>query len=63
MGYSFNNKNDMTITNPFQKFLNRSNSKLKKIWVDKGSRFYNRLKKSCFQDNYIEQYLTFNEEK
>ena len=63
MGYSLNNKNGMTITNPFQKFLNRSNSKPNKIWVDKGSRFYNRLMKSCFQDNYIEHYLTFNEEK
>ena len=47
----------------YKSFLNRSNSKPNKIWVDKGSRFYNRLMKSCFQDNYIEHYLTFNEEK
>ena len=30
----------------FKKFLNESNHKLNKIWVDKGSEFYNKSMKS-----------------
>ena len=36
----------ITITNDFQKILYESNRKPKKIWVDKGSEFYNRSMKS-----------------
>ena len=35
------NKNCITITNAFQKLLKESNRKPNKIWVDKGSAFYN----------------------
>ena len=35
------NKKGITITNAFQKILDRSNRKPNKIWVDKGSEFYN----------------------
>ena len=34
------------ITNAFQNILNESKSKPNKIWVDKGSEFYNRSMKS-----------------
>ena len=34
-----------------------------KIWVDKGSEFYNRLVKSWLQDNEIEIYSTHNKGK
>ena len=34
-----------TITNAFQKNLNESNRKSNKIWVNKGSEFYNRSMK------------------
>ena len=34
-------KKGITITNAFQKILDGSNRKPKKIWVDKGSEFYN----------------------
>ena len=34
-------KNGITITNAFQKILKESNRKPNKIWVDKGSEFYN----------------------
>ena len=40
------NKNCITITNTFQKLLKESNRKPNKIWVDKGSAFYNRSMKS-----------------
>ena len=35
----------ITFTNVFQKILNESNCKRNKIWVDKGSEFYNRSKR------------------
>ena len=38
----------------FKKFLNESNHKLNKIWVDKGSEFYNKSMKSRLGRNYIE---------
>ena len=34
-------KKGITITNAFQKILKESNRKTNKIWVDKGSEFYN----------------------
>ena len=46
-------KKGTTITNAFQKFLNDSRKKTNKIWVDKGSEFYNRSRKSWLQDNDI----------
>ena len=36
-------KKRITITNAFQNILDESNPKPNKIWVDKGSEFYNRL--------------------
>ena len=39
-------KKGITITNAFQKILDESNHKPYKIWVDKGSEFYNRSMKS-----------------
>ena len=56
-------KNDMTITKAFQNILGESNRKPNKIWVDKGSKFYNRSMKSWLQDNDIELYSTLNERK
>ena len=47
-------KKGITITNPFQKILDESNRKPNKIWVDKGSKFYNRSMKSFLQNNNIE---------
>ena len=53
--YIFNNyawviplkdKKGTTVTNAFQKILDESNGKPNKIWVDKGSEFYIRSKKS-----------------
>ena len=39
------------------------NSKPDKIWVDKGSEFYNRSMKLFLQNNDIEMHSTDNEEK
>ena len=43
---SLKDKIGITITNAIQKFLDKSNRKPNKIWVDKGIEFYNRSLKS-----------------
>ena len=43
-------KKGTTITDGFQKLLDESNHKLSKIWIDKGSEFYNRSMKSILQN-------------
>ena len=53
-------KKGFTITNAFQKILNRSNRKLNKIWVDKDSEFYNRSIKSWLEKNDTEMYSKHN---
>ena len=53
----------MAITSAFQKILYESNRKSNKIWVDKGSEFYNRSMKSWLGKNDIEMYATHNEGK
>ena len=50
-----------SVTNAFQKFLKESSRKPNKIWVDKGSEFYNRSVKSWLEKNNIEMYSTLNE--
>ena len=51
------------ITNSFHRVLDESNRKPIKIWVDKGSKFYNRSTKLWLEKNAIEMYLTHNKEK
>ena len=44
-------------------FLDKSNLKPNKIWIDKGSDVYNRSIKSFLQSNDIEMYSMNNEGK
>ena len=60
---SLKDKNSTTIPNAFQKILDGPGRKPNKIWVDKGSKYYNRSMKSWLQDNYIEMYLIHKEGK
>ena len=54
----------LLITNAFQRIFDVSNRKPNKIWVDKGSQFYNRSMKSFLQNNNnIEMYSLHNEGK
>ena len=41
----------IAITNASQEILDESNRKLNKIWVDKGSEFFNRSMKSWIEKN------------
>ena len=49
-------KKDIAITNLFQKVLHESNHNSNKLWVDRGSEYYNRSMKSWLKDNDIEIY-------
>ena len=50
------NKKGITVTNAFQKTLKESNRKPNKIWLHKGSEFYNRSIKLWLEVNAIEMY-------
>ena len=56
-------KKGISTVNAFQIILKKSNCKPNKIWVDKGSEFYNSSFKKWLKDNYIEMYSTNNEGK
>ena len=58
-----NGKEGASIVNAFQSILKKSNRKPNKIWVDKGSEFYNRSMKLWQEKNDIEMYSTHNEGK
>ena len=53
----------VSIVNAFQKVLDKSGRKTNKIWVDKGSEFYNSSVKKWLKDNDIEMYSIHNEGK
>ena len=53
----------VSIVDAFQRILDNSNRKPKKIWVDKGSEFYNSSFKKWLKDNDTEMYSIYNEGK
>ena len=56
-------KKGLSIVAAFQSILKESNRKSNKIWVDKGSEFYNASFKKWLQDNNIVMYSTHIEGK
>ena len=65
---SLKDKKGTTIVNAFQKILNKSTElhsgrKPNKMWVNKGSEFYNSSFKERVKDNDIEMYTIHNEGK
>ena len=56
-------KKSISIAKVFQIILKQSNRKPNKIWVDKGSEFYNAYFKKWLRDNVIVMYSTHNEGK
>ena len=53
----------VSIANAFQKILHKSGRKPNKIWVDKGSKFYNSFLKKWLKIDDIEMYSIHNEGK
>ena len=60
---SLKGKKGVSIVNAFQKVLVKSERKPNKIWVDKGSEFYNSSFKKWLKDNDIEMYSIHDEGK
>ena len=60
---SLKDKKGVSIVDAFQKILDDSNRKPNKIWVDKGSEFYNNYFKKWLKDNDVETYSINNEGK
>ena len=56
-------KKAVSIVDAFQKILDDSNRKPNKIWIDKGSEFYNNSFTKWSKDNDIETYSIHNEGK
>ena len=56
-------KKGVSIVDAFQKILDYSNKKPNKIWVDKGSEFYNSSLKKWLKDNDTEMYSIHNDGK
>ena len=56
-------KKGISIVKAFQSILKQSNRKPNKIWVDKGSEFYNAYFKKWLRDNDTVMYSTHNEGK
>ena len=56
-------KKGISIIKAFQSILKQSNRKPNKIWVDKGSEFYNAYFKKWLRDNDIVMYSAHNEGK
>ena len=52
--FPLKDKQGVSIVNAFQSILKKSNRKPNKIWVDKGSNFYNTHFKNWLKDNNIE---------
>ena len=60
---SLRDKKGSSIVNRFQSILKNSKRKPNKIWVDRGSEFYNNVFKKLLKENDIEMYSTYNEGK
>ena len=56
-------KKGISIVDTFQKILDKSGHKPNKIWVDKGSEFYNNSFEKWLKDNDIGMYSINNEGK
>ena len=56
-------KRGISIVNIFQKILDSSKRKPKKIWITQGGKFYNNLFKRFLKINSLEMYSTHNEGK
>ena len=53
-------KKGITLPNVFRKILDEPNCKPNKIWVNKGSEYYNRSMKSWLEKNAMEMCSIYN---
>ena len=53
-------KKGASVVEGFKKIVNESNRRTNKIWVDQGSKFYDKVFKNWLKDEGIEMYSTYN---
>ena len=58
---SLKDEKGISVVNAFQKILKEFDRRPNKIWVDKGSEFYNNYFKKWLKNNDIEMYSIHNE--
>ena len=56
-------KTGKSITDAFQKIVKTSERRPKKLWVDQGTEFYNRVFWRKLEENDVEMYSVYNEGK
>ena len=56
-------KTGKAITDAFNRITKMSNRKPKKLWVDRGTEFFNRTMDQWLKSNDVERYNTYNEGK
>ena len=56
-------KTGKSITDAFQKIVKMSGRRPKKLWVDQGTEFYNRVFRGWLDENDVEMYSIYNEGK
>ena len=61
--FPLKDKKGVSIINAFPKVLDNSKRKPNKIWLDRGSEFWNSQFKKFLKDNKIEMYWAYNEGK
>ena len=61
--FPIKNKTGNTLVNVFEKIFEKYKRKPKKLWVDRGSEFYNRQFLDFLKDNNIKIYSTYGEHK
>ena len=52
-----------SITDAFKKIVKTSGRRPKKLWVDQGTEFYNRMFRGWLEENDVEMYSVYNEGK
>ena len=57
------NKSALTVLNAMKSIVHKSHRKPQRIWVDKGSEFYNKNFKEWVKDNNMIMYSTYGESK
>ena len=60
--FALKERESISVTDAFQKLVDKTSHKPNKIWIDKGTECYKRSMKSWFQDNFIKIYLTHMKE-
>ena len=63
MSIPIKDKTEKSITDAFKKIVKTSGRRPKKLWVDQGTEFYNRVFRGWLGENDVAMYKVYNEGK